>query len=150
VSRKAIYFVTTINRLSVASVSSSYSIFRPTFVLIRRLYLSDVCTSPTFVLVRRLYQSDVCTGPTFVLVRRLYCPTFVLVRLLYCPTFVSLMFVPSDVCGSDVCTGTVSTSNTLSVAWVSSSYSITSVYYLLFLSLNFKDIECQESRCIWI
>ena len=138
-SRKAIYFVTTINRLSVASVSSSYSIFRPTFVLIRRLYLSDVCTSPTFVLVRRLYQSDVCTGPTFVLVRRLYCPTFV-----------SLMFVPSDVCGSDVCTGTVSTSNTLSVAWVSSSYSITSVYYLLFLSLNFKDIECQESRCIWI
>ena len=65
------------------------------FSLVRRLYWSDVCTGPTFVLVRRLYWSDVCTGPTFVLVRRMYCPTFV-----------SLRFVPSDVCGSDVCTST--------------------------------------------
>ena len=53
------------------------------------------CTCPTFVLVQRLYQSDVCIGPTFVLVRHLC------VRRLYCPTFVA-----SDVCGSDVCTGT--------------------------------------------
>ena len=66
------------------------------FSLVRRLYWSDVCTGPTFVLVRRLYWSDVCTGPTFVLVRRMYCPTFV-----------SLRFVPSDVCGSYVCTSTV-------------------------------------------
>ena len=36
------------------------------------------CTHPTFVLVRRLYQSDVCTSPTFVLVRHLNCLTFVL------------------------------------------------------------------------
>ena len=68
------------------------------FSLVRRLYWSDVCTGPTFVLVQGLYQSYVCTSLTFVLVRRLYCPTFV-----------SLRFVPSDVCGSDVCT---STSNT--------------------------------------
>ena len=45
------------------------------------------CTCPTFVLVRRLYQSDVCTSPTFV----------------------SFRFVPSDVCGSDVCTSTSTT-----------------------------------------
>ena len=32
--------------------------------------------------------------------------TAVLVRRLYCLTFVNLMFVPSDFCGSDVCTGT--------------------------------------------
>ena len=42
-----------------------------------------------------MYPSDVCTGPTFVPVRRLK------VRRLYCPTFGA-----SDVCGSDVCTGT--------------------------------------------
>ena len=58
------------------------------------MYSSDFCIGPTFVPVWRLYWSDVCTGLTFVLVRRLYCPTFV-----------SLMFVPSDVCGSDFCIG---------------------------------------------
>ena len=60
----------------------------PTFILInvpvRRLYLSDVVTSSKFVSVRRLYQSNVCTSPTFVLSD----------------------LVMSDVCGSDVCTGT--------------------------------------------
>ena len=95
----------------------------PTFFLInvavRRLYQSDVCNGPMFVLVWRLYWSDVCTvrrlsqsdiwtGPMFVLVRSLYCPTFLslctvrclwvrhlywyLKLRLYCPTFVSLRF----------------------------------------------------------
>ena len=67
-----------------------YKCTHPTFVLVRRLYQSDVCTSPTFVLVRRLYWSDVCASDVCT-VRRLYCPTF----------------VASDVCASDVCTGTV-------------------------------------------
>ena len=44
----------------------SYKCTRPTFVLVRRLYQSDVCTSPKFVLIRRFYWSDVFTGPTFV------------------------------------------------------------------------------------
>ena len=72
-----------------------------------QMYLSNVSTSPTFVLVRRLYQSDVCTvwrlyGPTFVrsdvcTVRRLYGPTFVrsdvcTVWRLYGPTFVLVPF----------------------------------------------------------
>ena len=34
--------------------------------------LSHKCTRPTCVMVRRLYQSDVCTSLTFVLVRRLW------------------------------------------------------------------------------
>ena len=91
---------------------------RSTFVMIRRLSQSDVCTSPMFVSVRLLSQSDVCTSPTFVSVRRLYhpnvclSPTFVSVRRLYqsdactSPTFGSPTFVASDVCVSDVCTGT--------------------------------------------
>ena len=37
-----------------------------TFVPVRRMYQSDVCTSPTFEPVRRLFQSDVCASPTFV------------------------------------------------------------------------------------
>ena len=87
-----------------------YKCSRSTFVLVRCLSQSDVCTSPTFVSVRRLYQSDVCTSPTLVPVRLLsqsvVCtsPTFVPVRLLsqseVCtsPTFVSPTFELSDIC----------------------------------------------------
>ena len=94
---------------------------------VRGLYWSDVCLSPMFVYqsdvcipVRRLSQSDDCLSPTFVSVRRLFTsPTFVLVRRLYTsptfvsvrrfyttPTFVTPTFVLSDLCGSDVWTGT--------------------------------------------
>ena len=90
---------------------------------LRRFYQSNICTSRRFVLVRRLYWSVVRTGLLFVLVCRSYwsvvctvrrfyqsnvCTSrrFVLVRRLYCPRFLSLRFVPSDVCGSEVCTGT--------------------------------------------
>ena len=47
------------------------------------------CTHPTFVLVRRLYQSDVCTSPTFVLVRHLNCLTFVLSNV--CASYVCIL-----------------------------------------------------------
>ena len=92
-----------------------YKCIRTTFLLVRHLSQSDVCTSPKFVPIRRLHcptvvpsdvctiwrfcWSDVCTSPKFVPVQRLsqsdVCtsPKFVPVWRLHCPTF-----VPSDVC----------------------------------------------------
>ena len=66
------------------------------------MHWSDVCTGTNVCTVRRLYQSDVCTKSDVCT-----SPTIVAVRPLYCPTFDSLLFVPSDVSGSDVCTGTL-------------------------------------------
>ena len=49
----------------------SYKCTRPTFVLVRRLYQSDVCTSPTFVrptfVLSDVCASDVCTGTARIL-----------------------------------------------------------------------------------
>ena len=81
------FFKTMVHSKSTKSDVFPYKCTRPTFVLVRRLYQSDVCTSPTFVLVRRLYWSDVCKSDVCT-VRPLWRPTFV------GPTFV---LVPSNV-----------------------------------------------------
>ena len=72
-----------------------YKCTRPTFVLVRRLYQSDVCTSPTFVLVRRLYWSDVCKSDVCT-VRRLWRPTFVRPTFVLVPKFLTNLNLSSS------------------------------------------------------
>ena len=58
-----IYFLQQWSFLSISTKSPTFFLINVpvlTFLLVRRLYQSDVCTSPSFVKVRRLYQSDIC------------------------------------------------------------------------------------------